>query len=112
MTATEDDWRTSETQALLEAILTLEDVDAAADFFRDLCTRRELEDMSHRWAVVLLLEQGVPYRQISDVTGASTATVTRINQWLQHGTGGYRKALEKISADATTRPESGHDNLD
>ncbi len=63
---------------------------------RDLCTRKELEEMSHRWEAVKLLDQGIPYREISDRTGLSTATITRINQWLQHGTGGYRAMLSKI----------------
>lgn len=92
-----DDWRTKDTRDLFEAVITLESVDEAADFFRDLCTRRELEDMSHRWAVARLLDEGLPYREISDRTGASTATITRINQWLQHGTGGYRKMLERTA---------------
>jgi len=90
----DDSWRTEDTRALFEAILALESIDEAASFFRDLCTRRELEEMSHRWAVVCLLDSGLSYREISDATGASTATVTRINQWLHHGTGGYRQALE------------------
>ena len=70
--------------------------DEAAAFFRDLCTLRELTDLSHRWAVVRLLDQGHPYRQIAEETGASTATITRINQWLQHGAGGYRLVLDRL----------------
>jgi TrpR-related protein YerC/YecD len=92
---TDTDWLTDDTKALLEAILRLESFDDAADFFRDLCTRRELEDLSQRWAVVRLLDHGIPYREIAERTGASTATVTRINQWLTHGTGGYRRALDR-----------------
>jgi TrpR-related protein YerC/YecD len=96
MTSQTDDWRNADTAALFEAVLSLETVEEAAAFFRDLCTLRELNDLSHRWAVARLLEQGLPYREISDRTGASTATVTRINQWLQHGAGGYRLALDRI----------------
>ena len=92
---TDTDWRNPHTQSLFQAILGLESVDEAADFFRDLCTLRELEDMSQRWAVVRLLDRGHSYREISDLTGASTATITRINQWFTRGTGGYRKALER-----------------
>lgn len=95
MTLPADDWRTDDTAALFRAVLTLETVDEAAQFFRDLCTRKELTDLSHRWAVARLLDQGIPYREISERTGASTATVTRINQWLQHGTGGYRLVLDR-----------------
>lgn len=96
MTLQTEDWRNEETASLFEAVLTLGTVDEAAAFFRDLCTLRELSDLSHRWAVVRLLDEGLPYREIAERTGASTATVTRINQWLQHGTGGYRMALDRM----------------
>ncbi len=95
MTIAGSDWRNDDTRALFEAVLNLETVDDAADFFRDLCTRRELEEMSHRWVIARMLDEAIPYREIAARTGASTATVTRINQWLQHGTGGYRRALER-----------------
>ncbi|MEX2653727.1 MAG: YerC/YecD family TrpR-related protein [Acidimicrobiia bacterium] len=98
MTLPNDDWRTDDTRALFEAILLLDTVEEAAAFFRDLCTRRELEEMSSRWAIARLLEAGHPYREISTRTGASTATVTRINQWRQHGAGGYRTMLDRTSS--------------
>ena len=85
---------------LVDAILTLQTRDEAAAFFRDLCTRRELEEMCSRWAVVRLLDEGGrSYREIHDLTGVSTATITRINQWLQHGTGGYRLLLDRTRKD-------------
>ncbi len=91
-----DDWRNEATANLFDAVVTLRDRDDAADFFRDLCTYRELEEMSARWAVVLLLNQHMPYREIHDRTGVSTATITRINQWLHHGAGGYRTMLQRL----------------
>ena len=93
------DWRNNDTSALFEAVLSLQTEEEAAAFFRDLCTLGELIDLSHRWAVVRLLDQGRPYRQIAEETGASTATITRINQWLQHGAGGYRLALNRLQSD-------------
>ena len=93
---TNADWRTSDTSALLKAVLALRSEDEAAAFFRDLCTLGELNDLSHRWAVARLLARGHPYRQIAEDTGASTATITRINQWLQHGAGGYRLVLDRL----------------
>ena len=96
---TTDDWRNDATAALFDAIITLTDRDDAAQFFRDLCTYRELEEMASRWAVARLLDQGIPYREIHDRTGVSTATITRINQWLQHGTGGYRTMLERLGQE-------------
>lgn len=96
MTLTNDDWQTDETAALFDAILTLDSVAEAADFFRDLCTRKELTDLSQRWAVVRMLDEGVPYREIADRLATSTATVTRIAQWLNHGRGGYRRMLDRL----------------
>ena len=98
MAIPEDDWQTTATDELLATIVRLESATEAAAFMRDLCTRKELEEMSHRWEAVKLLDQGIPYREISDRTGLSTATITRINQWLQHGTGGYRAMLDKNEA--------------
>lgn len=93
---TSDEWRSADTDALFDAVLTLETRDDAERFFRDLCTLRELEEITARWAVVRLLVRGLPYREIHDDTGVSTATITRINQWLQHGTGGYELALRRL----------------
>ena len=94
-----DDWRNEVTADLFDAVVTLENRDDAAAFFRDLCTRRELEELSHRWAVVRKLAAGIPYRRIHDETGVSTATISRINQWLQHGAGGYQMMLERLEND-------------
>ena len=93
-----DDWRSTDIDALLDAFLRLEDRDEAARFLRDLCTLNELRDMSQRWAVARLLDSGMHYAQISRETGASTATITRIASWLNHGEGGYRGALERLGA--------------
>ena len=92
------DWRTPDTQALLDAILRLEDREEAERFFRDLNTLNELHDMAQRWAVVRLLDAGMHYAEISRTTGASTATITRIASWLNHGEGGYRAMLDKLAS--------------
>jgi TrpR-related protein YerC/YecD len=97
------EWRSDATADLLDTILTLPDRGAAERFFRDLCTLRELHDLAQRWHVVRLLDAGQPYAEISRTTGASTATVTRIAQWLHHGTGGYRAALERRDAPKEVR---------
>jgi TrpR-related protein YerC/YecD len=92
-----DDWRTPEVEALFEAILRLDDIGETEAFFRDLCTLTELRDMAQRWAVVQLLDSGLHYAEISRKTGASTATITRIASWLNHGEGGYRAMLDKLA---------------
>jgi TrpR-related protein YerC/YecD len=91
-----DDWRNEATAELFDVIISLDDRDQAAAFFRDLCTRRELEEMSRRWRVARLLAAGSSYRRIASDTGVSTATITRINQWLRHGRGGYHEALVRL----------------
>ena len=80
---------------LFETILELEDADEVERFLRDLCTLSELQAMAHRWEVAKLVEQGLPYQEISRQTGASTTTVTRVAHWLRYGEGGYRLALER-----------------
>jgi TrpR-related protein YerC/YecD len=98
-----NEWRSQDTSDLLDTILALPDHAAAERFFRDLCTLRELHDLAQRWHVVRLLDQGIPYAEISRNTGASTATVTRIAQWLNHGTGGYREAIERAESTEASR---------
>ena len=80
---------------LAEALTSLRGPEDVTRFLRDLCTLPELEALAHRWQIVLLLEQGVPYVEIAERVPTSTATVTRVAQWLRHGTGGYRTALDR-----------------
>jgi TrpR-related protein YerC/YecD len=80
---------------LADAFVSLRSRDEARRFLRDLCTLPELEALVHRWQTVQLLEDGVPYVEIAERVPTSTATVTRVAQWLRHGTGGYRIALER-----------------
>ncbi len=100
--ARDDGWQTKEMRELFKAILGLDGVDEASAFFRDLCTLGELRDMAQRWAVVRMLDAGLHYAEISQRTGASTATVTRIASWLHHGEGGYRAALDRLAVTAAT----------
>ncbi len=88
---------------LLDAILRLKTREEAERLFRDLCTLNELEALAHRWQVVRLLDEGLPYGQIRERTGASTTTVTRVAHWLRHGEGGYRLALDRLPADSRSR---------
>ena len=89
------EWRTSETRDLFEAILSLQTVDEAERFFRDLCTLSELQALAHRWQAAMLLDEGKPYHEVAARTGASTTTVTRVAQWLKHGADGYRLVLDR-----------------
>ena len=80
---------------LATAIRSLRTTDEVTRFLRDLCTRAELEALSHRWQTARLLDEGVPYLEIAERVPTSTATVTRVAQWVRHGAGGYRVALER-----------------
>ena len=100
-------WQTDDTRALFDAVLDLEDVDAAERFFRDLCTMGELHDMAQRWAVARMLDEGLHYADISRRSGASTATITRIASWLNHGEGGYRAALDRLATPKRGKGRGG-----
>ena len=88
---------TEENKSLFEAVLCLESVEDCAAFFEDICTIKELQDISQRLEVALMLKNGSNYQEVSKKTGASTATICRVNKCLNYGSGGYKKALEKIA---------------
>jgi TrpR-related protein YerC/YecD len=94
---------TDDASSLLDAIISLGDRDSAERLLRDLCTRRELEEIVSRWTVVRRLSAGDSYRVIREDTGVSTATVTRINDWLRNGSGGYGEALDRLGIEQVQR---------
>jgi TrpR-related protein YerC/YecD len=82
--------------ALFSAVLALKGLGDCESFFADLCTPAELEALSGRWKVARLLDKGISYREISEKTGISTATVTRVARCLTYGRdGGYRRMLDR-----------------
>jgi TrpR-related protein YerC/YecD len=89
------------TAELADALLSLHDRDEMLRFLRDLCTLQELEALGHRWQIVNLLDEHVPYIEVAERVGASTTTVTRVAQWLRHGAGGYRLALDRLRRTRT-----------
>jgi TrpR-related protein YerC/YecD len=89
--------------ALYEAVLALRDADDCRRFFRDLLTPAELQAMADRWSVVPLLDQGLPYRRINELTGVSVTTIGRIARFLTHGNGGYALALSRRPASTPER---------
>lgn len=83
-------------QGLFEAILTLETVEECFDFFEDLCTVPELKALSQRFLVAKMLDQSHVYSDIVKQTGASTATISRVNRSLSYGAGGYAKVFARM----------------
>jgi TrpR-related protein YerC/YecD len=81
---------------LYQAILMLENLDDCYHFFQDLCTVAELRAMEQRFEVAILLSEGMIYNDILERTGASSATISRVNRSLQYGADGYQKVLPRI----------------
>ncbi len=86
-------------EKLFEAILLLETKEECLKFFEDVCTIKELQDMSQRLDVALQLKKGKSYQEISKNTGASTTTISRVNRCLMYGNGGYKAILEKLAEE-------------
>jgi TrpR-related protein YerC/YecD len=80
---------------LFEIITKLENRDESWRFFCDLCTPAEINSMIERWRVAQLLNEGHSYRQINEMTGVSTATITRVAKFLRPNDSGYRMVLAK-----------------
>ena len=87
------------TDLFFDAILHLETIDECYDFFEDLCTVNELKSISQRIVVAKMLREKKVYSEIVDETGASTATVSRVNRSLQYGCGGYDLIFDRMNGE-------------
>ncbi len=83
-------------RSLYEAVLALETVEECIDFFEDLCTMSELMAMEQRYQVAKALHAGKIYNEILAETGASSATISRVNRSLQYGNGGYELVFSRM----------------
>ena len=88
--------RKTRNENMYKAILTLETVEEVMRFFDDLCTVSELQAMEQRFQVAMLLNEGLIYNDILERTGASSATISRVNRSLQYGADGYAVAFERL----------------
>ena len=84
-------------QQFYRAILSLKDEEECRKFFDDVATIKEVLDMSARLEVARMLDEGTVFSEISRETGASSATISRVNKCLTYGEGGYRTVLERIN---------------
>jgi TrpR-related protein YerC/YecD len=80
---------------LFKSLLLLENINECRSFFTDLCTPAELKEMSERWRIAQLVAQEMSYRKISELTGASTATITRVARCLSENKSGYYKIIKR-----------------
>ncbi len=85
-----------ETDELFRAILSLETVEECYRFFEDVSTIKELQDLSQRFAVARMLTEGRVYSDVQRETGASTATISRVNKALNYGSDGYKLIFERL----------------
>ncbi len=89
-------FQSEQVNMLLEAIKSIEDFETLRMFFEDVCTIKELQEMSQRLQVAKELKSGKNYNDISKSTGASTATISRVNRCLVYGSGGYNAVLSAL----------------
>ncbi len=92
--------RNEQTDLLMEAVLKLQSQEDAYRFFEDVCTIAEMKSMAQRIEVARLLRQGVTYQEIARETGASSATISRVNRALLYGADGYRRVLDALEEGA------------
>ena len=88
-------WSNQDTNSLFRAILDLDNLTEARNFFRDLLTKKELLEFAQRWKVAKMLSAGKAYVDIEKETGMSSTTIARIQRWLKSGMGGYKLMIKK-----------------
>ncbi len=91
-----DKLKSARVNNLFKAVLSLESIEECYDFFEDLCTIAEINEMAKRITAAHMLSEGKKYTEIAESTGLSTATISRVNRCLKYGSDGYARALSKI----------------
>ena len=91
----DNNFRIESFDKLFEAVLKLKNLEDCRMFFEDVCTIKELQDISQRLEVASLLSEKKNYQEVCKITGASTATISRVNKCLLYGRGGYKKVLSE-----------------
>lgn len=84
---------------LFRSILNLETIEECYAYFEDLCTVKEIQDMSQRLDTAILLAEGYSYQKITEKVDVSTATIGRVSKCLNYGSGGYRNTIAKLKAE-------------
>jgi TrpR-related protein YerC/YecD len=92
--------KSAQLDGLFDGILKLESAEECYRFFEDLCTVHEMQDMAQRFEVARQLKADITYHEIVESTGASTATISRVNRCLNYGSGGYRLVLKRLEESA------------
>ncbi|ACD25145.1 TrpR-like protein YerC/YecD [Clostridium botulinum] len=96
MSSSDSKIKSEELDLLFKGILELENIDECYNFFEDVATINEIKSLAQRFYVAMLLKSKKTYTEIAEVTGASTATISRVNRCLNYGSNGYKVILEKL----------------
>lgn len=92
-------WYTKSTDALCKAILSLKTKQECYAFLEDICTIKEIQDISQRLSVAQMLSRGISYTTICKETGASTATISRVSRCYEYGAGGYKNIIARLDEE-------------
>ena len=90
-------YRNDDVAELCKALLLLETPEECCAFLEDICTIKEMQELAQRLATARMLDRGVSYQKISEKTGVSTATISRVSRALNYGSGGYRLLIDRLN---------------
>ncbi len=90
-------YRNKSVDRLFQTILNLETIEECYEYFDDICTIKEIQDMAQRLDTALLLSKGYSYQKIAQKVDVSTATIGRVSKCLNYGAGGYKTAIERLN---------------
>ncbi len=92
-------WKNGSTELLCEALLSLRTKEECYAFLEDICTIKEILDISQRMSIASLLDKGENYIAVSKKTGASTATISRVSRSFEYGAGGYKTVIDRMKSE-------------
>ena len=90
-------FRSESVDRLFQTIINLESIEECYEYFADICTIKEVQDMAQRLDTAILLNEGHSYQKIIEKVDVSSATIGRVSKCLNYGSGGYRNAIEKLA---------------
>lgn len=90
-------FRNESVDRLFKTMLNLETIEECYEYFADICTIKEVQDMAQRLDTAILLDEGLSYQKITEKVDVSTATIGRVSKCLNYGSGGYRAAIDKLN---------------
>ena len=92
-------FRNESVDRLFQTILNLENIEECYEYFSDICTIKEVQDMAQRLDAAILLNEGLSYQKIAEQIEVSSATIGRVSKCLNYGSGGYKNAIKKLNKE-------------